>query len=658
MKMNATAGGFTTAISLATRNRVTSRMLAVPVLLITLAAAAAMSVTPAAAACVTPPPGLISWWPGDGDASDVQGAYPGIVNGVVTFVPGQVGQAFNFGGAGYVTATGLTTLPATGSATIDGWIKVPATPTSFQRVAGIANLMDIGVDSFGQIAGSVGVTLPPPVGLVHLSIPAIFPVGPNFHHVALVYDQTIGRGLLYIDGVQVSQSAPAGAGTPLEVGFGQGDFTIGALFYGAQQFVGAVDELEVHNIALSVAQIQAIVAAGSAGKCQCGNGVLNAGEQCDDGNQLNGDCCDNGCLIQNNGASCDDGDSCTTADMCGGGVCAGTTADSDGDGQPDACDNCPTTINAGQNDTDGDGSGDVCDNCPAVANTNQLDADGDGSGDACDTCTDTDGDGYGNGGFFFQANTCPLDNCPHVASVNQGDADSDGFGDVCDSCPNDPLNDSDVDGVCGSDDNCPVVFNAAQSDGDGDGVGDVCDNCPNDANPSQSDSDNDAIGDVCDGSPPPPEFNLNELRLKADTAKAGALDNGTIRLSGSISPGELARVLIQVGMRTTVGDDAQFSVAVVGAGLDAPQVMIFEGPGCLRPSATRTVCIGTRGETATFRQKRDGRVTLRLSAPRRGFPATLTRDGVEVVLSVGGIDRRGTLGSCRTLLKGRIAQCK
>ena len=39
---------------------------------------------------------------------------------------------------------------------------------------------------------------------------------------------------------------------------------------------------------------------------------------------------------------------------------------------------------AGLVDTDGDGIPDAQDNCPAVSNANQLDTDGDGIGDACD----------------------------------------------------------------------------------------------------------------------------------------------------------------------------------------------------------------------------------------------------------------------------------
>jgi Ca2+-binding RTX toxin-like protein len=197
----------------------------------------------------------------------------------------------------------------------------------------------------------------------------------------------------------------------------------------------------------------------------------------------------------------------------------GPGPDTDGDGIPNATDNCPTIPNPGQADTDGDGIGDVCDapadtdgdgvndavdNCPAIPNAAQTDTDGDGIGDACDPVNglDPDGDGVLN----------PGDNCPNVANPLQTDTDFDGIGDACD-----PINnaDPDGDGILNPGDNCPNVANPLQTDTDLDGIGDACDpvnnldpdgdgilnpgdNCPTTANPAQTDTDGDGIGDACD----------------------------------------------------------------------------------------------------------------------------------------------------------------
>lgn len=166
-----------------------------------------------------------------------------------------------------------------------------------------------------------------------------------------------------------------------------------------------------------------------------------------------------------------------------GGAVSGHTSlgssDRDGDGIPDATDNCPNTPNANQSDVDQDGIGDVCDNCVNTANSSQADVDQDGVGDACD-------------------------NCKTIANANQANADGDLFGDVCDNCPsvgNDTQADTDGDGHGDACDNCPQVSNADQADGDHDAVGDVCDNCPTTPNTNQADSDGDKLGDACDNCP-------------------------------------------------------------------------------------------------------------------------------------------------------------
>jgi cysteine-rich repeat protein len=56
----------------------------------------------------------------------------------------------------------------------------------------------------------------------------------------------------------------------------------------------------------------------------CGNGVVNPGEECDDGNVADGDCCSAECNLEAVGSACDDGDLCTQTDGCdGAGTCVG-----------------------------------------------------------------------------------------------------------------------------------------------------------------------------------------------------------------------------------------------------------------------------------------------------------------------------------------------
>jgi hypothetical protein len=155
--------------------------------------------------------------------------------------------------------------------------------------------------------------------------------------------------------------------------------------------------------------------------------------------------------------------------------------DTDGDGVPDARDNCPAAANPTQADADADGLGDACD---------VGDADGDGLADRDDPCPlnpamtpDTDGDGFGDA----------CDVCPRIADPGQPDADNDGIGDACEI-----PNDDDADGVPDATDNCPRITNGDQADTDSDGVGNVCDICPQNVDPQQRDTDGDGLGDGCD----------------------------------------------------------------------------------------------------------------------------------------------------------------
>ncbi|MDM8005821.1 MAG: thrombospondin type 3 repeat-containing protein [Phycisphaerae bacterium] len=165
--------------------------------------------------------------------------------------------------------------------------------------------------------------------------------------------------------------------------------------------------------------------------------------------------------------------------------------DADGDGVPNATDNCPHLFWTGNADMDNDGIGNACDddvdgdeynngvdNCPYIENELQWDQDQDGKGDVCD---DHDGDGL-----------LDLDdNCPDDLNASQEDTDGDGPGDACDT-------DDDNDGIPDVTDKCPLVASPNNEDQDDDGVGDICDNCPTTPNSDQTDCDGDGIGKACD----------------------------------------------------------------------------------------------------------------------------------------------------------------
>ena len=72
----------------------------------------------------------------------------------------------------------------------------------------------------------------------------------------------------------------------------------------------------------------------------CGNGVVEAGETCDDGNTVNGDGCSATCQVETctSSAQCNDSNPCTT-DACVGGVCTHTAVNCN-DNNPCTTDGC------------------------------------------------------------------------------------------------------------------------------------------------------------------------------------------------------------------------------------------------------------------------------------------------------------------------------
>jgi len=168
-------------------------------------------------------------------------------------------------------------------------------------------------------------------------------------------------------------------------------------------------------------------------------------------------------------------------------------SDADGDGVPDASDNCVNAYNPNQTNTDLTNEtnnllpieGDACD----------TDIDGDGVLNSADKfpfnaneSVDTDGDGVGNNADLDDDN----DGVPDSVEISNGtnpllaDTDGDGRNDLNDKCPTDPNDwlDSDKDGICDN----------ADTDADNDGVPNASDAFPNDPR-ADTDTDGDGIAD-------------------------------------------------------------------------------------------------------------------------------------------------------------------
>ena len=77
-----------------------------------------------AASCAPAPPGLVGWWPGDGDATDYASTNNGILQGGATATAtGMVAQAFSFDGTnGFAQIPDAPALHPT-NLTIETWVR-------------------------------------------------------------------------------------------------------------------------------------------------------------------------------------------------------------------------------------------------------------------------------------------------------------------------------------------------------------------------------------------------------------------------------------------------------------------------------------------------------------------------------------------------------
>jgi subtilisin-like proprotein convertase family protein len=215
--------------------------------------------------CTPAPSGMTDWWPGDGNANNIQGFHEGTLHGNTSFTPGKVGQAFRFDGIGDYVDVGDVDLP--GTFTIDAWIN-HSLPTivAMPIVAKFGTFLSysLSVINDGALQGSVSNGLQQ---VLYKTAPGTIVTG-GWQHVAMTYDVNAPAGariLLYVNGANVAASPD------VDDAVAPGDEASSALIGsdgGVDGFDGLIDEVELFNRVLSPSEVSGIYDAGSGGKCK------------------------------------------------------------------------------------------------------------------------------------------------------------------------------------------------------------------------------------------------------------------------------------------------------------------------------------------------------------------------------------------------------
>ena len=222
----------------------------------------ALSIEVTAPVAVIPPAGLVSWWPGEGDATDIADGNDGtLVNGA-TFAAGKVEQAFDFDGVNdYMVVPDAANLDITQVVTMEAWVKLDNYPSEWSTIVMKGNTSS--GRAYGMWVRSTGDIL---ISYYNGAWYHLYPGGQGFttgawHHVAGVIDTVNNYRAIYIDGVRVASSSAAIPSMPAN-GY--------SLYIGSRTGTwptnGRIDEATIYNRALTATEIQAVYDAGSAGK--------------------------------------------------------------------------------------------------------------------------------------------------------------------------------------------------------------------------------------------------------------------------------------------------------------------------------------------------------------------------------------------------------
>ncbi len=208
--------------------------------------------------CIQPPSGLIAWWPGDGNTTDLIGNHNGSLQNGATYATGKVGQAFSFDGINDYVDLGAWNAGSTW--TLEAWVNPSALPTGRKGILGA--YQSCGDWGISLEDGKLGVTINEPSACTKTYLWDQPPSIGTWYHVVGTNDGTTAR--LYVNGVLRN----SGAVTANYTGTAAGVRIGGEVCCTDHYYSGLIDEPTIYNRALSATEILNIYNAGSNGKCK------------------------------------------------------------------------------------------------------------------------------------------------------------------------------------------------------------------------------------------------------------------------------------------------------------------------------------------------------------------------------------------------------
>jgi lysophospholipase L1-like esterase len=230
------------------------------------------------ATCTTAPAGMVGWWPGDGDSTDLASTNNGILHsGATATATGIVAQAFSFDGTnGYVQVPDSPVLHPT-NLTVETWVRFDsldsagsgASPAGDQYLVFKQNSRSSGFEGFDLsktrvTGGDVFRFLVSSASGLSVELHSVTQVATGvWYHVAGVRGSNFTQ--VYVNGQLERQT---------NVTFAQ-NYTNSPLYFGTSgqsswdhKLKGRLDEVSLYNRDLAASEINAIYAAGTNGKCK------------------------------------------------------------------------------------------------------------------------------------------------------------------------------------------------------------------------------------------------------------------------------------------------------------------------------------------------------------------------------------------------------